>query len=696
MMLGALLDRVKAHPSHSVAFAAAFPPFIIYLDTRARVWALDTLYAIDSAEMVLAATTLGVDHPPGHPLYLILAHLFSKLPFPLPDEGVILTSVCMMTLASTFLSLIIYTHTRRAALAIAAGWTFAFGRVFWFHAAIAEVYAVQLACVCALLYALSEWFRRLDPPWLLLTWFLFGLTATSNILLAVLLLPGVVYATHVSVQGIARMPRFLAICVGCAFLGLTPLAYIPLRLFADGFVSDFVFLGGYEPLSARWILWYFTAEEFTGSSLSIHSAGHALSLLLGFLAAIADNFSAVIPILAAVGSIATLRRRIGAGPADPFSEVLLLSLVITTLVVLPYDVADKEVFFMPSFLFLIAIGSLGANQLLELKILLHFPPVGTARSRVLFPLLLLFAHYPDVSAVTGNEESYIQRETRFQSLPPRATVVSTDDGRATRYKYFSTVRNLRPDVTVETLGRLAPRYAGDEGALGSVMASLNVADRLRVLKSILSSAKGPVYSILDDRMPPELDHFDIRRSPFDPRLVELRTKTPPVASPEPIIPPILSAEDTFAEVDIVGLHVVGLDGGITSIQRGSAIIGRSEFFTLTLVARKRHEGQYFIEVAFANTRLEIPSADGFTAARTLEIFPDDLPVGHFRAERFTLKIPASIPPGPYTLLAGLNRATSLTQGRYKGRPVRSLTQVTAGKPWNGQSLYQPLARILLH
>ena len=92
MMLGALLDRVKAHPSHSVAFAAAFLPFIIYLDTRARVWALDTLYAIDSAEMVLAATTLGVDHPPGHPLYLILAHLFSKLPFPLPDEGVILTS----------------------------------------------------------------------------------------------------------------------------------------------------------------------------------------------------------------------------------------------------------------------------------------------------------------------------------------------------------------------------------------------------------------------------------------------------------------------------------------------------------------------------------------------------------------------------------------------------------------------------
>src|SRR5690242_21909472 len=39
-----------------------------------------TVTLVDSGELIVAARFLGVAHPPGFPLYLIFAHLFSLLP----------------------------------------------------------------------------------------------------------------------------------------------------------------------------------------------------------------------------------------------------------------------------------------------------------------------------------------------------------------------------------------------------------------------------------------------------------------------------------------------------------------------------------------------------------------------------------------------------------------------------------------
>ncbi len=700
-MMGVALFResAKQHPARWVGALALIVPLLVYNQTRARVWALDTLYAIDSAEMVLAATTLGVDHPPGHPLYLIFAHLFSALPFPIPDEGVILTSAVFMALAACFLSLCVYTHTRHAGIAVATGWTLAFARVFWFHASIAEVYAVQLAAVCAVLYALARWFRTREPTALICASFLFGLTATSNVLLAALIFPGLVYVLAVSTP-VTRTGgrRQIALCLASAVLGSTPLLYVPIRVFGDGFISDFVFLSGYEPLSPRWLFWYFTAEEFTGSRLAVTSIKHVATLFTGFLATLSQNTSFLVPILAAVTLLGVFVRRLRRGVPDHFSESLALMLVTATSLALPYDVADKDVFFMPAFLFFIALAGLGAHRILTGRLFARLP--ASVRYGI-FPalsLVLLLTHFQTVSAITRNTGTYDLREARYRALPVDATIVSTDDGRATRYKYFREVRGLRHDVTVETLGRLAPRFVDGTSSLRGIAPALNVADRLRVLKGLIEeSGEAPLYTILDDRMPPELDHFQIRRAAFDPRLLELMPKVPAASSGNPIGVQIPSAEDTFQPVDFVGIDLIGLDRGITRVLTNpvSALIGRSEFFTLTVVTRKRAAGQYFAEVAFANERLEIPSTGGFTAARSVEVAPVDLPIGHSYADRFTFKIPATIAPGAYTIVVRLNSVVDAPLGTYRGRAVRSLSAVPANQAWKGQVVYQPLARVLL-
>ena len=46
-----------------------------------RLTLAPTVTLVDSGELIVAARFLGVAHPPGFPLYLIFAHLFSLLPF---------------------------------------------------------------------------------------------------------------------------------------------------------------------------------------------------------------------------------------------------------------------------------------------------------------------------------------------------------------------------------------------------------------------------------------------------------------------------------------------------------------------------------------------------------------------------------------------------------------------------------------
>lgn len=55
--------------------AAAITAFTIYLMTLAP-----TVWFIDSGELAAVATTLGIAHPTGYPLFTIIGHIFSLLP----------------------------------------------------------------------------------------------------------------------------------------------------------------------------------------------------------------------------------------------------------------------------------------------------------------------------------------------------------------------------------------------------------------------------------------------------------------------------------------------------------------------------------------------------------------------------------------------------------------------------------------
>jgi hypothetical protein len=73
----------------------------LYISTLAP-----TVTLVDSGELMLAAHTLGVAHPPGFPLYVLLAHFFTWLPIGSVAGRVNFASAVFAALAAAMLTLV--------------------------------------------------------------------------------------------------------------------------------------------------------------------------------------------------------------------------------------------------------------------------------------------------------------------------------------------------------------------------------------------------------------------------------------------------------------------------------------------------------------------------------------------------------------------------------------------------------------
>jgi len=96
--------------------ATAGLAFLLYFLTAAR-----DIVVGDTPELITAAVTLGVPHPPVYPLFTMLGHLFSLLPFgPIPFRVNLLAVTCdALTVAVIFFTALRLSRSRPAA-AIAA------------------------------------------------------------------------------------------------------------------------------------------------------------------------------------------------------------------------------------------------------------------------------------------------------------------------------------------------------------------------------------------------------------------------------------------------------------------------------------------------------------------------------------------------------------------------------------------------
>src|SRR4051794_30616936 len=81
-----------------VALGAAVVAFAVYWLTLARTvtWLHN---GADSGDLVAAAFVAGIPHPPGYPLYTLIASLFARIPSMEPAQGVAIFSALMASAA---------------------------------------------------------------------------------------------------------------------------------------------------------------------------------------------------------------------------------------------------------------------------------------------------------------------------------------------------------------------------------------------------------------------------------------------------------------------------------------------------------------------------------------------------------------------------------------------------------------------
>ncbi|MDD5305857.1 MAG: DUF2723 domain-containing protein [Deltaproteobacteria bacterium] len=317
-----------------VVSASAFGAFAVPLAASVLA-ASPEPYWLDSPEFTAAAQTLGIPHPPGHPLYVMLVKPFTLLPLGGIAFRVALASAVFGALASLLVFKLAFAVLGRATpeLPRAAGALFALVAAllvavspgFWFQCVRAEVYSLEILLVLAALTPLVLF--CLDPApgddrLLLVAAFAFGLGLANHHFITLGALPAAVPVFLVlwKTRGGRATRRLIARLAGFAAAGLLPYAFIPIRSAAGASVS----LGGVHSVGD--FLWVVSAKVYQKAMQQEYAAGLPDRSLDVFYSMMGE-LGPVVVVAALAGLYLLLRR-----PASRLAGVTLGLVAAVTLV----------------------------------------------------------------------------------------------------------------------------------------------------------------------------------------------------------------------------------------------------------------------------------------------------------------------------------------------------------------------------
>lgn len=191
-----------------------------------------TVTGEDSGELIVAAYTLGVPHPPGYPIWCLLAHPFTYIPIGSVGWRVALSSAVFASMAVFTLYFLALKVGHSRAAGMAAALVFAFSGEFWEQSVIAEVYALNALFVALYFLLLVLWYETRKNGLLYIFALLYGLSLTNHNTMTLLGPVAVLFVLYVDREPWRRW-RLYASCVVLGFVGLSVYLYLPIRSLAD-------------------------------------------------------------------------------------------------------------------------------------------------------------------------------------------------------------------------------------------------------------------------------------------------------------------------------------------------------------------------------------------------------------------------------------------------------------------------------
>lgn len=392
----------------------------------------------DWAEMQFVPYQLGIPHPTGYPLYILLGKLFSLIPIgSIAWRAEFLSAVAAAAAAGTAV-LIAGRLGVRPVIALAAGLALALTGTLWLEATFSEMNSLHLLLIAALIHRALVWRAERRDRDLRIGALLGGL-ALSNHLLAMTVVPIIVlFVAADAWRRLAERPMLILQMLGLGLLGLTPYLFIPLRALAgpasmygrfltwDGFVSlvsgadfrrDMHFTSG-ASLAAAWRAVPDVVEQFQERS-------HAVFVFGGLIG----------------GAVHLLRER--------WSALLFLAIVVANVFFYANYLGDLEHYLLVTWLIVAVWLALAAETLvswLESRLARLAAEPGPAVLALVLPIVLLGTHWTTYDQ-SRNHTGERFAAAVFAELPQNAVLLSYWDT-LTNLSYVHCVEGVRPDVSL--------------------------------------------------------------------------------------------------------------------------------------------------------------------------------------------------------------------------------------------------------
>ncbi len=399
---------------------------------------------IDRGELATVATTLGIAHPTGYPLFTLLGHVATRL---VPARPVLvlnalaalLTALGAAALTALYDELLrqpaaARTSAGRRAVAAALGALLtATGSVWWQQANGWEVYALQALLLPVALLLGLRWLRLGGLPRGLAFAFALGLAFTNH-LTAVLTLPAMLAALATAPRRAERL-RECPMMALAFVLALTPYAYLPLR------AGQHPLLDWNDPTTFGRFVNHVSAREFRSW---MFASAHDFAQQARYIARLLPADLAWAGGAVALAGLAWLVRR--DARAALFTLLLFAACVVYAC---GYGIRDIDSYLLTAVL---ATGAWVAAALLALAERGAFTPAAWLGLALVAGNLALHRAECDEHALHLPEDL---ARAQLRSLPRHAVLFDAQwDYTLAPSLYLQAVEHLRPDVAVIGTGLL--------------------------------------------------------------------------------------------------------------------------------------------------------------------------------------------------------------------------------------------------
>lgn len=427
------------------------------------------LLPADNGEFQLVAAQLGVAHPPGFPLYTLLAHLMTWLP--IGDTAAYRVNL-LSVLTSTAVLLLIYNTvwdmTRRTLAAVTAVLALGTATTFWAQATTANIRSLTALFAALALWALVRFYQqvqrekrleigdwRLRDRWLVVAALAVGLGIGHHLSLAFM---GVVFVLFVVVvdPAIVKMPRRWLRPLLAALLGLLPLLYLPLRAGAN-----------VRGASADLATWSGFAEHFLGLGFQGDFFYFIDPLTLGLRLGVMGNvltfqFTGWLLAGMVIGLALLLWREWKLG------LLFGLSFAVFTLITAMYRAPQTVEYMLPAYVPMVLCLGYGVEEIKRLtEYEIKETPISQSRGvpaanlliSILFTAALFqgWSHWPSYRHMHLVEDARAYAQNLLADAPPGALILANWHW-ATPLWYLQEVAGQRPDVTVRYIAPGADPY----------------------------------------------------------------------------------------------------------------------------------------------------------------------------------------------------------------------------------------------